>query len=69
MPEKRGETDSDIGKFVAAAKIIREIGMSLLSGPIDRRKELRHIMNTHQNPELHETFDVLHRLLKEKRGE
>ena len=62
------DDDTAISRFVAAAKTIREIGGQLLAGPVELRKQLRRLMNS-QNPELHETYDVIHQLLKEKREE
>ena len=72
VPESEAVPDADdsaITRFVAAAKIIRETGKVLLAGPVEQRKQLRRLMNSQQTPELHETYDVIHQLLKEKRKE
>jgi len=58
----------DIEKFASACEVIRDIGKRLLDGPEEIRKNLRRSMNDGQDSKLHLTWEVLHRILKEKRG-
>jgi hypothetical protein len=69
-PEKEKVLDADvpedINRFSAACACIREIGTSFLAGPDGPRRELRSHMNKSE-PELHLTWDVLHKLMKERK--
>jgi hypothetical protein len=63
-----GSDTERIKRFASACAIIRDDGKELLKGPVEVRRALRREMNN-QSPELHRTFDVLHQLLKERKGD
>jgi hypothetical protein len=57
-----------IEAFAASCDNIRNIGAKLLDGNPEWRKALRRHMNKPESPELHLTWDVIHKLMKERQG-
>ncbi len=58
-----------MSEFAQVCARTREIGGTFLNGTVEERKALRRYMMRNQKPEIHDTFDVLHKLMKERKAD
>ncbi len=56
-------------ELAQACARVRELGQTFLNGTVEERKALRRYMMRNQKPEIHDTFDIVHKLMKERKSD